>query len=298
MNLNDEEVQKTNSEKGSVSSGPEKKLSRIVAALAKDYPVLYLNPDHDSIESYRMVVQRGEEPPEKSLDHYQGDVLDSDESVSSPVGPVRVITLGNRHDFELVIRGFMAAREGPDAKVPESQGAAMLRVFNWPRIHAHLAGFPESERNAEFKRFTSVKDNYLDRLVILSRGPYSHVNAAEAGFDETQWLQLSDTIRRYHEITHVICRRLFPENIDAVRDELVADTVGLVAAFGSFDPELEKKFLGIRDGRYTGGRLGNYTDEPETVTESVCTMLSRFEDAIRKTEWESPYDLIPPLMNL
>ncbi|MBR3430240.1 MAG: hypothetical protein IKG87_09105 [Clostridia bacterium] len=298
MNLKNEEVQKTNSEKDAVSFRPEKNTSPIVAALANDYPVLYLNPDHDSIESYRMAVQRGEEPQRKTLDHYQGDVLDSDETVSSPAGPVRVITLGNRHDFELVIRGLMAAREGPDAKVPESQGAAMLRVFNWPRIHAHLAGFPEPERNLEFKRFTSVKDNYLDRLVILSRGPYSHVDAAEAGFDETEWLQLSDTIRRYHEITHVICRRLFPENIEAVRDELVADAVGLVAAFGAFDPELEKKFLGIRDGRYTGGRLGNYTDEPEITAESVCTMLSRFEEVIRKTEWESPYDLIPPLMNL
>jgi hypothetical protein len=95
------------------------------------------------------------------------------ETVDTPAGPVRVVTLGSRRDFELVLRGLMAAKNGPKATIPESQGAAMLTVFNWPRIHAHLAVFPEEEQAAEFKRFTSVKENYLDALVVLSRGPYS-----------------------------------------------------------------------------------------------------------------------------
>ena len=65
---------------------------------------------------------------------------------------------------------------------------------------------------AEFRRFTSVKENYLDMLAVLSRGPYSHVDASAAGCSEDEWLTLSDTIRKYHELTHVICRKQYPND--------------------------------------------------------------------------------------
>ena len=268
----------------------------LFSSLAADYPLLYLNPDTDSIETYRRVVLSGEDPGTRSLAHYRGDPADREETADTPIGPVRVVTLGNRHDFELAIRGFMAAKEGPLAVVPESQGAAMLSVFNWPRIHRYVAGFPEEEKKAAFRRFTSDKKNYIDMIVVLSRGPYSHIDAAEAGYPADEWLGLSDRIRRFHELTHVICRRLYPGDIDAVRDELIADAVGLVAAFGSFDPDMEKLFLGIRDNRYTGGRLGNYTDRPEELTTPVCDSLRRIGETAAQREWTGPFDLISPLM--
>ena len=183
-------------------------MSDILAALAAEYPQLFLDPDTDTQETYRRVVLRGEMPEAGSLAHYVSDPHDAMETVDTPAGPVRVVTLGDRRDFELVLRGLMAAKNGPKATVPESQGAAMLTVFNWPRIRAHLAVFPEEEKAAEFKRFTSVKKNYLDALVVLSRGPYSGVSASAMGLTEGEWLARSDTIRRYHELTHVICRRL------------------------------------------------------------------------------------------
>ena len=247
----------------------------VIKKLADDYPQLYLNPDTDSREAYRRIVLQGGEPEHKSLAHYTGDPSDCLETAETPAGPVRVATLGSRRDFELVIRGLMAAKSGPLADVPESQGASMLTLFNWPRIHAHLAGYPEEEQAAEFQRFTAVKENYIDRLVVLSRGPYSHVDAAALGYAEEEWNDLSDTIRRFHELTHVVCRRLYPDDTDAVRDELIADAVGLCAAFGRFDPETEKLFLGIRDGRYTGGRLGNYTNAPDRLAGAVCSALVR-----------------------
>ena len=122
----------------------------VLKRLAADYPQLYLNPDTDSQEAYRRVVLRGETPQTKSLAHYRGDRADRDEIADTPAGSVRVVTLGNRQDFELALRGLMAAKDGPEAVIPESQGAAMLTVFNWPRIHAHLALYPEEERAAEF----------------------------------------------------------------------------------------------------------------------------------------------------
>lgn len=268
----------------------------ILEQLAADYPQLYLNPDIDTQEAYRRVVLRGEEPATKSLAHYRGSKYDRMETVDTPVGPVRVVTLGNRQDFELALRGLMAAKDGPEAVIPESQGAAMLTVFNWPRIHAHLALYPEEERAAEFKRFTAVRENYVDMLVLLSRGPYSHVDAAAVGETEAAWLEHSDAIRRYHELAHVICRRLYPGDVAPIRDELVADAVGLIAAYGRFDPETEKLFLGIRDGRYTGGRLGNYTDTPEALTGAVCAALERIRAIMEKQAGTEPFRHIPALM--
>ena len=268
----------------------------VLAHLASEYPQLYLNPDTDSQETYRRVVLRGEEPEAKSLAHYRGDPGDREEIADTPAGQVRVVTLGSRQDFERVLRGLMAAKDGPLTPIPESQGAAMLTVFNWPRIHAHLALFPEEERAAEFKRFTAVRENYVDMLVLLSRGPYSHVDAATMGETEEEWLGHSDAIRRFHELTHVICRRQYPGDVAPIRDELVADAVGLVAAYVRFDPETEKLFLGIRDGRYTGGRLGNYTDIPEALTGAVCAALERIRAMIENQAGTEPFRLIPALM--
>ena len=270
----------------------------VIEALVRDYPVLYLDPEKADQETYRNVYLRGGDPGTEDLSHYRGSAGDREETEETPVGPVRVVTLGDRQDFELVIRGLMGAKEGPKAPMPPSQGAAMMTVFNWPRIHNHLAAFPPEEQSAEFKRFTADKKNYQDTLVILSRGPYSHVDAAAAGFGEDEWTELSDTIRRYHELTHVICRKTYPQNIDALRDELAADTVGLAAAFGRFDRRLEELFLGIKDGKYTGGRLGNYTDRPEEKTAQVCAAMDRIEKIVEDTQWDSPFGLIPALMEI
>ena len=271
-------------------------MSATLEKLAAEYPQLYLDPDTDTAEDYRRVTLRGEEPETKRLDHYTGDRYDRMETLETPVGPVRVVTLGNRRDFELVLRGMMAAKNGPQAQIPASQGAAMLTVFNWPRIRAHLALFPEEERAAEFRRFTADKANYTDQLVILSRGPYSNVDAAAVGLPESEWLARSDTIRRYHELTHVICRRLYPEDDDPVRDELIADAVGLYAAYGHFDPETEMLFLGVRDGRYVGGRLENYTVEPEKLAGQIGPALRRIQQVIDARKGAEPFALIPALM--
>lgn len=268
----------------------------VLQALAAEYPQLYLNPDVDDRETYRGVVLRGQEPETTSLDHYVGDCHDRLETVNTPAGEVRVVTLGNRRDFELVLRGMMAAKNGPLDKIPPDQGAAMVTVFNWPRIRAHLEKFPEKERSAEFRRFTAVKANYIDMLVVLSRGPYSGVNASAVGCSEDEWFERSDTIRRYHELTHVICRRLRPADTKPVRDELIADAVGLYAAFGRFEPELERLFLGIADGRYIGGRLGNYTNQPEKLANAVDRAIRRIAVIVNGRDRSEPFEIIETLL--
>ena len=83
-------------------------MSDILAALAGEYPQLYLNPDSDAQETYRRVVLRGEEPETTRLDHYRGSEFDRMETVDTPAGPVRVVTLGDRRDFEIAVRGLRA----------------------------------------------------------------------------------------------------------------------------------------------------------------------------------------------
>ena len=73
--------------------------------------------------------------------------------------------------------------------------------------------------------------------------------------------------------------------------------MGLVAAYGRFDPMLERRFLGIDDnGRYTGGRLGNYTDTPEALVGAVCAALERIRAIMEKQAGTEPFRLIPALM--
>ena len=101
-------------------------------------------------------------------------------------------------------------------------------------------------------------------LVLDSNTTVSFVAMSDVSEDGK--ISTSD-IRKYHECTHFVCRRLYREKKDPVWDELVADAVGLYAAFGKYDISLAELFLGIKDGRYTGGRLENYLDK-EAGTQS------------------------------
>ncbi len=276
----------------------------VIEELAETYPQLYLNPDTEEKEAYRKIVLEGGEPEKKNLSHFSLNPLDRAENVDTPAGKVLVASIQNRKDYEIFVRCMMAARQGPRAEVPRSQGASTLVAFNWPRIHAHQAEFMEQQRaagvaepdwSAEFSRFTAVRANYQDLLVVLSWGPYSGITAEEAGQQEETWPETSYAIRKYHELTHVICRRQYPDRIEAVWDELVADAVGIYAALGHFDPTLEKRCLGIVGERYVGGRLENYSDEAEKLSERVSAMLDRFDGIIAGLPGAAPFELIPVL---
>ena len=279
----------------------------VVSELAETYPQLYLDPDKNDIDAYRPIVLRGDRPERKDLSHFVLDPRDKTEFADTPAGTARVVTLYDRSDFEVFNRCMMAAKEGPEKQIPASMGAATLIAFNWPRINAHREEFLRKQREAgvqspdwpeEFRRFTQVKENYMDMLIVLSRGPYSNVSAETAGqmlgreLSEAEWLDMSDTIRKYHELTHFTCRKLYPEKISAVWDELVADAAGIYAALGRYDRRLEELFLGIEDGRYAGGRLENYTYEGtdlDDLSHEISGILEEFEKAAEQREYEDVF---------
>ena len=287
----------------------------VIAGLAETYYQLYVRPGgEDSERQYKEIVTAGEEPAERSLAHFTLDERDRLTVEETPAGEICVITLYNRKDFETFMK--IMASKCRDVPIPPTQGASFLNgVINWRKIEAHeeeffrtelLKGNEDPDWDSEFKRFISVKENFKDALIVLSVGPYSGVEASRAaalterlGTDakeafcvrdnknagqeslQDRWLSLSDSIRRVHECTHFICRKLYPDKIDEVWDELVADSAGVYAAFGSYIPEMVELFLGIGPAPgeacvakkkkkehayvYTGGRLENYVKGDESV---------------------------------
>ncbi|MCR4556673.1 MAG: hypothetical protein K5779_02480 [Saccharofermentans sp.] len=269
--------------------------------LAGIYQQLYLRPGPEGAEEYKQIVSKGMTASVKDLTHFRSHPADRCFYEDTPAGSVLVITLHYREDFELFLQ-IMANRCMP-YDIPATQGAAILDgVVNWKKINAHrtsfmmsekMAGNPEPDWNAEFKRFVSNKQNFKDAVIILSQGPYSAVPAEAAGMTEEAWIETSMTIRRVHECTHFICRRMYPDKIDAVWDELVADAAGIYAAVGRFDLRLAELFLGITQDGYKDGRLQNYADgiDLDELAVKVHAVLMIFDEEIRKYEDVSPFDI-------
>ena len=274
----------------------------VLSSLAETYPQLYLAPGGRSPEIYKKIVQYGQDAPSHSLAHFSGCEDDVLELEVTPTGAVPVITLCDRGDFERFLQ-LMAFR-AEAVPVPRTQGAAILDgVINWRKIRAHEKEFraangPQADWESEFVRFTSDRANFKDALILLSRGPYSAVPASALGLDEDAWLALSHVIRKAHECTHFICRRLFPDKKDAVWDELTADAVGIRAAFGRYDAALAERFLGISQSGYTGGRLENYMSGEEDRQERLNALADKIRVTLRHLEKiiadagdMGPYDL-------
>ena len=279
-------------------------MESILKPLAEIWPQLYLTPGAEGAEeAYARIVRRGEDAPAHSLALFRGSALDELTTEKTPAGEVQVITLGNRQDFELFLQ-IMANRCVP-VEIPATQGASILDgVVNWPKIRAHQEAWLAGGGNLfgwsdEFRRFTAEPRNYKDALVVLSVGPYSAVRAEETGMAEDEWIAASHRIRKAHECTHFICRRLFPDRINAVRDELVADAVGLYAAFGRYDLRLAERFLGINPDGYTGGRLENYArgEDLNALAQKTHRTLAHLDQVIRDEGKTDPYTLAVRLEN-
>ena len=278
-------------------NGPAAKPDSVLLPLAEVYPQLYLTPGEEGARIWQGIVRRGEKAPSDSLGHFQGDPRDSVTMENTPAGPVQVVTLGDRRDFELFLQ-IMAFKCVPEA-IPATQGASILDgVVNWTKIRARReeylrGGGTEDGWPAEFRTFTSNRRNYTDALIVLSTGPYSAVPAAEAGMSEDEWLRASLRIRKAHECTHFICRRMFPEKIDPIWDELVADAAGLYAALGRYDLRLACLFLGVGENGYTGGRLENYAGEQDmtALAGKVYRTLLYLDERIRSMDPAGAFDL-------
>ena len=235
----------------------------VIGELAKRFPQLYIKPEKGVSESelYRSIVRRGEQYS-GSLSHFIFSDEDSLTIEETPAGKVEVIFLKNREDFECFYQ-IMADKCEP-VPVLRSVGAAYIGGINdWSKIHAHIAEYEKkggTDSDNEFRRFTANKDNYKTSIILLSECFYSNISYENTPYSVEEWRKISLEIRKYHELTHFVCRHFFPGNIRPVWDELLADFYGLLCAVGSYDKALALSFLGIREGKYTQGRLERYVE--------------------------------------
>ena len=262
----------------------------VIETLADTYRQLYIKPQPDGKSKYLDIVERGRDPEEKNLAHFYTSEEDSMTTEETPAGSVTVITLLRREDFVTFLR--IMANRCEEADIPDTQGASIIDgVINRRKIEQHMEAFSGHDYNEEFRRFTSDRRNFKDALIVLSAGPYSAISAEKIGVSADEWMTLSHKIRKYHECTHFICRNLYPDKKDTIWDELLADAVGIVAAFGKYDADIEKLFLGIEGNKYTGGRLGNYTDVDESLIDKICCALDGFLKITAEDTSLTPYEL-------
>lgn len=242
-----------------------------IELLTSKYPQL-LMPIEVGIknsEEYKSVCLRGEfcdRPITFSL-----NPLDKLEKLSTPFGEIEVLTLRDRNDFVHACQCL--GNKCEPVEIPDSTGAMIIfGLNNWEKVRAGL-------------------DDYKDGIVLLSSGNYSNVSYIEVNkytnneldLNEEQWTNKSIIIRKYHELTHFVMRKKYPDDIDFVRDELIADCVGLVCAFGYFDTRLIKLFLGIENDIYRkGGRLENYEGGSVDNIPKVIDKINELEIRIKK----------------
>jgi hypothetical protein len=221
-------------------------------------------------EAYQAATRRGIIPPEivdggaglQSPETCQVEVYDSF------AGGIGILTAEHRADFETLVRVF-AGKNEPIA-IPKSMGATMISGYNnWHRIRLLkdeflCSGGVEPDWPAEFSRIKAQRELYQDRFIVLSRGPYSGVDAATMNLDEEEWTALSGRIRREHEYAHYFTKRVFGSMQNNLLDEMVADYAGVRAARGCFRAEWMLRFLGLEAHPVyrAGGRLENYRGSP------------------------------------
>ncbi|WP_347489122.1 hypothetical protein ABDB91_18160 [Desulfoscipio sp. XC116] len=188
-------------------------------------------------------------------------------------GGIPVMQIGNRSDFETLVRVF--AHRNEPVLIPPSMGACMIKGYNnWDRVKKYKEKWhsanghkenPDLLWQLEFEKMKSQTEFYRDTFLILSDKEYSNVPAEMLGISGERWRRLSLDIRREHEATHYCTLRFWNSARNHLLDELIADYMGLAAATGSYRAHWFLCFMGLEDYPVyrTGGRLANYLKDKE-----------------------------------
>ena len=146
-------------------------------------------------------------------------------------GKLSVLSTGCHEDFramEAILNGRTQARE-----LPPTVNAFTIEARAEP-IHSH-------------------------RLLLLNRAPYSNIPAEALGLSTEDWLERSQRLRLRHECVHYETLRLLGGMRNHALDEILADALGQIAAFGNFDADRQRLFFGLEKGKGAcTGRLSFY----------------------------------------
>ena len=243
-------------------------------------------------DRYRGVTLRGELPPAGGGPEFVDPEGLKFRLNATQAGTIPVLEIRDRADFETLVRALSHRNE--PKPVPESMGACIISgLNNWDRIRAYKERWQQESGDtsgpgwdAEFKRLIPRKAEYQDRFILLSSGPYSAVSAADMGLAEDDWLAKSMIIRREHECTHYFTLRVLGMMRNNLIDELIADYVGLVHAFGRYEARAALLFLGLNRHPETvaGGRVENYRGDPPLSDDAFAIVKSLMVEAVRTLE--------------
>ena len=273
----------------------------VIERLAERFVQLYVAPSDDELtqELNRRARLSGFRLPDASLDHFVTSDEDELRLLETPAGPIEVAHLAVRKDFETFLQ-IVGHKSQPVAIAP-SVGAITYRgLADWGQVaqarEAYLAAGGD-DWPAEFSRLAKEPGAFRAELIILSKGPYSNVPASETPFDEEEWLQVSHEIRLHHECAHVVCRRIMPDDILPVWDEVTADVTGLLFACKGYKASLAARFLGVTPDGFTGGRLSEYLSEEQlanidAIASELFASLVRIEELVDEEAVADPFSFL------
>ena len=129
------------------------------------------------------------------------------------------------------------------------------------------------------------------RIILLNRAPYSNVPAEKLSLTEQDWLKKSHALRLKHESAHYETLRLFGGMKNHALDEILADCLGQIAAFGNFNADRQRLFFGLeKGGDKCTGRLQFYCQKVSLLERpKIYSAVDKFLDKIsveNKTELE------------
>ena len=133
-----------------------------------------------------------------------------------------------------------------------------------------------------FTMQTRAKQIYHHRVLLLNYAPYSNIPAETMGIDEADWLTRSHRLRIRHECAHYETLRIFSDMQNHALDEIMADALGQIAAFGNFDANRQRVYFGLTKGKDTcTGRLSFYCqDVAEEERPKVYRAVDQVLDAV------------------
>lgn len=128
---------------------------------------------------------------------------------------------------------------------------------------------------------------YRHRVILLNAAPYSNISAEKIGLSVEEWLKKSYQIRLRHESAHYETLRLLGGMKNHALDEILADCLGQMAAFGKFSANLQRIFFGLsKGGAKCDGRLNFYCQKvlPEDLPKIYRAVDEYLEEVERITQ--------------
>jgi len=256
----------------------------------KKYLIQFQFPIQENIsqtDEYKNATLRGANP--QNLKSATGLVLQAPEQLklslyTSIAGNIPVLIVENRTDFLSIIRALSGRNE--PKPIPDSMGAAMIKgLNNWDRLRTLKRNW-QNNPNPNKGDLLSNKSLYQDRIIVLSRIPYSNVSAEMMGLTSTDWLDKSLKIRLEHECAHYFTLRHFGKMANNMHDELIADYMGICGVLPSYKSDWFLKFIGLEayPNFRTDGRLKNYLGKPALSTSAFKVLQTIIKNAADNLE--------------